>query len=268
MRLRSVFLVIIVCLNFIHMNEVSAGEKFIITGLEAPPYIIVDNDMNVSGLTVDLIRQAFKTINLEPEFKISNWPRAFETTKNGLADAIIPTIKSQDRMEFFSFSGEPLTVLQMSLMHNPSKPIVYHGDINNLKPYIIGKIRKARVSPDFDEAVANKTIIAEERSSFGLLAMAVANKRLDAMAGDELMGLWGAAENGVLNNIDVVRPHLADIPVFLAISKKSKFISRIDEISHALKKAKSNVDFLNNLHSYEKFLNRNLVENIISKSVD
>lgn len=265
---RAMFFVITVCLSFIQMKEVSAGEKFVITGLEAPPYIIVDNANKVSGITVELIKQAFKTIDLEPEFRISNWARAFETTRNGKADAIIPTIRSQDRLDFFSFPEEPLTILQMSLMQNPNKPIGYNGEIKSLNPYIIGKIRKARVSPEFDKAVGDNTINVKERTSFGLLALAVANNRLDAMAGDEVMGLWGAAENGVLNDIEVVHPHLADIPVFLAISKKSKFISRIDDISNALKKAKKNTDFLESLHSYEKFLNQNLVNHIILKSVD
>lgn len=237
--------------------------EMVITGLEAPPYVIIDNKQKPAGILVDLIKQAFKPLGITPVFKISNWARAYEETKHGRADAIIPTIKSANREPLFSFPAEPLTVLHMALLKHPANDIRYDGDLTNLQSYRIGKVRKALVAPEFDQATTNGILNIEERTTFGLLALGVARQRLDLMAGDELMGLWGAAENGVLEDIETIMPYLAEVPVFLAISKASPYAAETEQISKALASAKKHQDFKKSLSGYERFLRRDLFENLI-----
>ncbi|MGH1463297.1 MAG: substrate-binding periplasmic protein [Neptuniibacter sp.] len=239
--------------------------RMVITGLEAPPYVILGEQDNVSGILVELIQQALEPIGIQPVFKISNWPRAFETVKNGHADAIIPTIKSADREEYFVFPNEPLIILKMVLLKNSSRSIDFNGDVRELDHLRIGKIRKARVAPDFDTAVASgKLLLVEERTTFGLLALGVARGRLDLMAGDELMSLWGAAANGVIKDIEPIEPHLAKVPVYLAISKQSPYSTKIEQISEALAATKQDLVFKQSLESYEQLLRIKIINNLMN----
>lgn len=235
----------------------------VISGLQAPPYVMLDEKGKATGILVDLINQGLQPLNIQPVFKISNWARSFEEAKQGRADAIIPTIKSEDRETLFIFPAEPLTRLQMAFMKHPDADIAFTGDLDSLTRYRIGKIRKARVSPTFDEAVAQQKLQIEERTSFGLLALAVARNRLDLFAGDELMGLWGAAENGVLDEVETITPYLSKVPVYMAIGKSSIFADEAELISQALAEAKNHQDFRSSLAGYEKLLRKELFDNLI-----
>jgi len=166
------------------------------------------------------------------------------------------------------YPDEPLTVLQMGLMRQKGSRAGYDGKLESLKDRTIGRIRNARVAPAFDEAAANGLFHLEERSDFGLLALAVAHGRVDFLAGDELMGLWGAAENGVLDRVEMVHPHFGDNPVYLAISKKSPFASRVDEISAKLTEIKKSQNFKRALESYGKFLKKDVFDYLLKVSAD
>lgn len=240
-------------------------KKMVIAGLEAPPYVILDKEGAASGIVVELIRQTLKPLGIEPEFQITNWARAYRTTLNAHADALIPTIKSADREQYFVFPDEPLNVLHMALLAHPNKQITYTGRLEDLMPYRIGKVRQARVAPAFDQAVTSGKLRVEERTSFGLLALAVAHNRLDLMAGDELMSVWSAAENGVLDQVKVIQPYLDHVPVYLAISKFSAYAGEAGAISKALKHAKKHKDFQASLHAYEKYLQRDIFERLIQQ---
>jgi len=237
--------------------------KMVIAGLEAPPYTILDKEGKASGIIVELIRQALHSLDIEVEFRITNWARAYRTSLNAHADALIPTIKSADRERYFVFPDEPLNVLHMALLAHPDTKITYTGKLEELMPYRIGKVREARVTPAFDQAVSSGKLHVEERTSFGLLALAVAHNRLDLMAGDELMSVWSAAENGVLDQVKVVRPYLDHVPVYLAISKFSSYAGEAEAISKALKNAKKNKDFQASLRTYDKYLQRDIFKRLI-----
>jgi len=241
------------------------AKQMVIAGLEAPPYTILDKEGKASGIVVELIRQALKPLDIEPVFKITNWARAYRTTLNAHADALIPTIKSTDRERYFIFPEEPLNVLHMALLAHPDTKITYTGKLEELIPYRIGKVREARVTPAFDQAFTSGKLRVEERTSFSLLALAVANKRLDLMAGDELMSVWSAAENGVLDQVNVIQPYLDHVPTYLAISKFSPYAGEAEAISKALKDAKKNKDFQASLRAYEKYLQRDIFERLIQQ---
>lgn len=253
----------LMCLPVLHAQ---AKEKMIIAGLVAPPYILQDAHGNVSGILIDLIRESLAKIDIAPDFEISNWARAYAMIQQGRADALIPTMKTPEREKFLFFPDEALATLQISLMHNPDSPISFWGDFNTIGNYRIGRVRNARVSPDFDRAVKRSNFVLEERTSFDLLALAVANRRMDAFAGDELMGLWAAASNGVLNKIEVVKPRLAQIPVYLALSQTSFFAARQHELSEALASVKESRNFVKDVQAYDKLLKPELIDHIFQKS--
>jgi len=245
-----------------------AKDVMVIGGLVAPPYIIIDEKGSVSGVAVELIKQALAPLDIEPQFRISNWARAFKSATSGKIDALIPAIKSPDREEHLAYTETPLAHLQMALLHQKGSSATFDGSMESLKGSLIGRIRNARVSKSFDEAAKTGLFNIEERNSFGLLALAVAHGRIDFMAGDELMGLWGAAENGVLDRLEISHPHLGSVPVYLAISRKSPIANRVAEISENLARAKKSQDFQRAIKSYGKFLRHDIFQHLLRASED
>lgn len=238
------------------------SRTMVITALEAPPYVMTDANQQPTGILVSLIRQALKPLKIEPVFRVSSWARAYKDAKRGNADAIIPTIKSPDREHLFTYPSEPLTLLHMALLKRPGDNISFNGDLSELEALRIGKIQKARVTPQFDKAVSKGVLNIQERRTFGLLALGVARSRIDLMAGDELMGLWGAAENGVLNKVETITPYLAEVPVYLAISHRSEFAKDAELIAAALADAKSSVAYKQSLSAYERLIRKDLFKHL------
>lgn len=242
-------------------------DVMVIGGLQVPPYIIVDEEGQASGLVVDLLRRALEQVGVRPHFEITNWARAFAGAKAGRLDALIPALRSPDREEVLVYPSEPLTVLNMVVIrHAGDRELHYDGDLNVFRDMSMGRIRSARVAPAFDEAAAAGMFRLEERASFGLLALGVAHRRIDLMAGDELMGLWGAAENGVLEKLKVMDPPLAQAPVYLAISKGSPFAARAEEIAESLAKARRSQEFKEALMPYGELLQQDLFEKLLKLS--
>lgn len=255
-------------LLFAPIHSAYSKDKIVIGGLEAPPYIIVGKDKQVSGILIDLITQTLSNMDIEPVFEITNWARAFANAKNGKIDALIPTIKSADREEFFVFPKTPLVNLEMVLIKKSVRNLNFSGNLNELKGYNIGRIRNARVSPKFDDAAQQNIFQIQERSSFGLLALGVARGRFDLMAGDELMGLWGAATQDVLDQVEVVHPHLNNIPVFFALSKHSPYADRVKQFSEHFSKVQISSHFEKTLTPYTKLLKKNVTKHLLIKSLD
>lgn len=242
--MRAFVQVISIVIFTLASTAASAQERFVIAGLQAPPYVYLDGETRQpSGLLVDLLNETFQTMGLTPEYELSNWARAFMRAQTGDVDAIIPAIKSDDRLEHLIYPVEPLTHLTMTLLQAKNNPLTYSGRVSNLQPYVIGRIRQARVSPELDALMASGHIQYEERNSFRLLALALTANRLDAVAGDTLMALWGASEEGVLDQVSVVQPPLSRIPVYMALTKKSGHAPIEDQFSIALRQAKITLDF-------------------------
>ena len=130
-----------------------------------------------------MIRLALKPLNIQPKFEITNWARSFQNAKTGAIDALIPTIHSHDREEFFIFPEEPLAILKMVLIGRADDAIPYNGSLESIKGYTVGRIRNARVSPAFDAAAMNGIFHIDDSSRFELLALGVVRGRIDLMAG-------------------------------------------------------------------------------------
>lgn len=206
-------------------------KEIIISGLSFPPYIIASETGPPSGIIVDLVTKALTSLNYSVKFEITNWARAYNSVKIGAVDGIIPTIKSKDRETFLSFPVKPLLNLEMILLTAKGSEVDYDGSIASLRPYQLGKVRKARVSPAFDKAIEQGKINVDERTDFNLLVSAAAYKRLDAVAMDRLLAIWIAKKKGVENLLKTLEPPLASAPVYLAMNKKRFSPAEMQELN-------------------------------------
>ncbi|MEG3617139.1 transporter substrate-binding domain-containing protein [Magnetovibrio sp. PR-2] len=239
----------------------SAKPAMVIGALSAPPYVFLDDQSNPKGILVEKITRALDRLGIKPVFEINNWSRAFRRVKNGDIDAIIPALKSPDREAYLVYPKNPIALFNMMMAKHVSDPrqTVELNDINGLT---VGRIRGARVTPAFDEALQAQKFDLAERATFGQLALGVAHQRLDYAVGPELMLMWGAGERGVLRNLSFLEPSLGQGPVYLAISKHSQFVLKVEEISESIHDVEESSAFKEALRPYSTFLHLDLFEKL------
>ena len=263
-RVLTIFLVSFFALNAF-ADDQAAKRVMIIGALSAPPYVFLDEDHKPKGILVVKITQALERINIQAEFEINNWSRSFRRVKNGEIDAIIPTLKSPDREKFLLYPETPIALFNMIMAKHVSDPR-QTANINALTGKSVGRIRGARVTPAFDNAISEQKFKLEERATFGQLALGVAHRRLDYAVGPELMLMWGAGENGILGYLDVLEPSLGQGAISLALSKHSQFAPIIADISKSLDIVNDSDSFEEALRPYSTFLHLDLYEKLHATS--
>ena len=236
----SIFKVLLVAIGFSLIaavpNAVSEerDKNLLIVGLELPPYIVKNEGAPPSGILIEKLRKLCDAIGLTPEFRISNWARSIVAIKEGLADAIIPAMKSEDRKQFLHFPTHSLGKFEIVLAGPAEGTEPFAGDLKVLRGKKVGRLRKARVSPEFDEARQRGVFVDEERGSVDLLVRAVAFKRLDYIAMDKRTLIDSAKRQKLLDEIVFFEPALGSIPVYLALSKERTSIDTLKAVSEYL----------------------------------
>lgn len=206
-----------------------------IVGPPLPPYIILNDDGHVSGVVVDITRKALEAQGFKVNFRITNWPRAYEEASTGKADAIIPTMYSAERAELFHYPDTPVVIMRSVLVAAKDSGVIYDGTIASLIDYKLARIAKARVAPAFDEALAQGVLNVDSRSSAELLILGVINHRLDAAAMPELVALNAAANRGVIDHIKIVSPALQEVQSFIAFPKTRMSEDMVKSVSDILR---------------------------------
>ncbi len=218
--------------NFVSLSW--AGLPVItVSGLDVEPYIIKTEDSELpSGIIIDIVDGVMSRIGYQPKYSISVWARAFNDVSKGFNDALIPAMKTADREQSLWYPEEPLLSLRMSLFKSKNEKVAWDGVMGSLQNARIAVVRGAKVSPDFDHVMDSDLFKVEKRTNFDLVMMAVAARRVDYGAADQLMGLWAAKNYGILNQVEVAKPYLESVPVYIAFSKEkvdAEFVSRFND---------------------------------------
>lgn len=204
-----------------------------VSGLEVEPYIIKTEGSKIpSGIIIDIVDEVMSRIGYQPKYHISVWARAYNDVTKGYNAALIPAMKTPERERLLWYPEEPLFSLRMSLFKAKDADVAWNGKMESLHNTRIAVVRGAKVSPDFDQAMERGLFNVEERTDFDLVIRAVAARRVDYGAADQLMGLWAAKNNGILNKIKVAEPFLEAVPVYITFSKEkvdADFVARFND---------------------------------------
>jgi len=225
-----------------------------VVGLPIPPYIIVEEGKS-SGILIDLLKAVFQQLDIKVTFKISNWARSYSQIQADTTDAIIPTFYSSDRAEFLRYPATPLLYFEMVLAGGSGGTYTYDGDIEQLAPYTIGRIRNAKVAPEFDKAVAQHIISVQERNNIDLLVAAIARGRLDLAVMERRALEWSALKQRQRELVKILQPTLSYQPVYIAFNNNRVSKELVDKVNAVLLQ-------LNENGSIEKIVNRYLGEDV------
>lgn len=204
-----------------------------VSGLAVEPYIIKGEDSKKpSGIIIDIVNGVMSRLDYQPDYDITVWARAYNDVAKGYKQALIPTMKTEERERLFWYPEESLLSLQMSLFKSKGENVVWNGHLASLQGATVAVVRGAKISPEFDQAMGSGLFKVEKRTDFNLVMKAVAAKRANYGASDQLIGLWAAKRSGISSNVEVALPYLAEVPVYIAFSKdtvNADFVLRFND---------------------------------------
>ena len=113
-----------------------------------PPY--VDPNTVDQGISLEIVRAAFKTQDYDVNMRFSPWARALAETTDGTVDIIPHIWKTDTRMNQFLFS-DPFLTQELKFIKKTSDKFEYAG-LTSLTGKTIGIIRGYSYSEDFSKA--------------------------------------------------------------------------------------------------------------------
>jgi len=215
-------------------NEAISHDVINVAVTHLPPYRIVNGD-HVEGIFIEILEAIFHPINLKLKYTIAPFKRCLHELKYGNVDMYIGLFKRPEREEFVYFIEPPFqnkTVKSFYLRKGEGDRIKRYEDLYNLK-LGVGVRLKFKTFPRFDED--NKIIKQEVRTDEMNLKKLEAG-HIDAFVQTEevaeylitTLGFTGKFEKSVYT---YDKPN----PAYIAVSKKSLFMNRIEEIETAVK---------------------------------
>ncbi len=217
-----------------------AAERTItIVTVDRVPMAYMENG-SLTGLLVDLTREAFRRIGRQVDIKLMPWPRCLADMKDGKADAVVTIFKTPEREAQFDFSREEMLRQTESLFVRKGTIIHYNGDLRALAGKRVGVVYQTSYGPRLDGALADSLFGAvETQRNMGDLVKMLAHGRIDVVPGDRGRILGAAATIGVSDQIVELPPPVETVPGYLAFSRVNDMGTlgqSFDEALRAMKK--------------------------------
>ncbi len=115
-------------------------EKRIVLGADVYiPYQYEENG-ELKGMSVDIVKEAFKRMGYSVEIKVLPWSRVLKSTEDGAVDAMFSSFYIEERSAYMTYAMEPLAVSVQSLFVRTGSSIRYDGTVQSLKGYRLGTI--------------------------------------------------------------------------------------------------------------------------------
>ncbi len=90
-------------------SSAQAGNKFLVVGEEFAPFEFIQ-DGKVVGIDIDIASHIFKKMNIDAEFKILPWARAWAMVEDGKADAVLTTSRKKKREPYVWYPKENMWI--------------------------------------------------------------------------------------------------------------------------------------------------------------
>ena len=196
-----------------------------LTSLEWEPYI--GSKLPDQGYVAALIRAAFAEQGMTVEIEIYPWARALHLARTGAADGLTPEYFNTSREKEFEFSA-PFPGGPIVLYKRRGDAIAFSTDpvknqdaaLRALKAKRFGVVRGYLNTPAFDAA---SYLIKDEGNDDATNLRKLVYGRIDLAVIDRRVAeyLIRTQYPDYANKIEPMTPALADIPLYIAFSRKS-----------------------------------------------
>lgn len=199
-----------------------------------PKEMVVDGYL--TGIHIELIREAADRLNLSVTFIAFPWPRAIDMVKTGRADAITFMSPTEERKRFGYFlTGNILSTAPVGLvtLKETALRIGFSGDLRALELYKIGTIRGYSYGDAFDHAtwLQKDSGATNDRQLLRKLQAG----RFEIVAAYIHDISYQAQTMGILGDIKMLRPYLSQGQAnYLVFSKANHHASLAQRFADTL----------------------------------
>ena len=144
------------------------------------PECYIDDDGNVVGSDVDIIRELGKRLKIKIDIELVPWVRVLSMIESGKADGGFPLFMTTAREDFALYTKVPIHVSVMTV-YTKSESEFEYKDFKNLYKKRIGINRGYSISKEFDLAAKAGEIEIVEVETIDQLTKMLINDRLDAI---------------------------------------------------------------------------------------
>lgn len=220
-----------------------------------PPYAARSADGNVSGLNVELAREALHRMGCDMNLVEMPWARALLELENGRLDILPGALKTEERARYAHFSqptNRSPNVLFLSKQAAGRYPLAELHDIVGT-PFRLGAQIRVNYGPVYsqlqqDPAFQARLVpITQRRGAWKMLQLG----RLDGLIADEVTALLELRQLGLSEAVVKTRVITSDEPAVFAFSKQrigSDFVDRFNLV----------LDSMLADGSYQRILSRSL----------
>jgi len=180
---------------------------------EYPPYEYTDNGV-VKGINMDLIREAFRRMDITPIFEARPWKRALFELEYGEVLALSSGFKTPKRETFAIFPSESLS-METLVVVALSVSGVEVNSLDDLRGLKVGVIREYSYGHEFDSMQGLTKIQA---SSNPQLLKMLLNQRMDVVIANKAVMKHLAREMGEEASIKFVYKVTSE-PLYLFFSR-------------------------------------------------
>lgn len=203
---------ILLCATVLTSAPVGAQDLTIVFE-DYPPYEYIE-DNEVKGINVELIREAFKRMAINPQFEPRPWKRALYELKNGDILALSSGFKTPERETYGLFPSEPLAMETVMVIALKTSAVEINS-LEDLRGLKVGVIREYAYGNEFDTLEGLTKV--EANSNPRLLQMLL-NQRMDVIIGNKAVFKHLAKSIGQLAHIRFAY-EITNEPLYLFFSR-------------------------------------------------
>jgi polar amino acid transport system substrate-binding protein len=224
----------------LHPLPCCAGEEtpYYIVEDPWPPYTYGETGQTPErGFAIELMHAVFDRLQLPIRMELLPWKRCVVQVKSGKADALMLTVPTKKRQQFFSFA-EPFFSNSIVFIHRRGESFNWKT-ISDLKKYRLGLVNGAEYSQEFNNAVEHDLLDVQQVATIEQNLDKLAAGRIDAtpvldVVARELIKLYPRFQD----RFSFSNHPLKTTDMHMALSRKSRLMAhaeRIDKVIRAMK---------------------------------
>lgn len=225
---------------FLMSTSVSSKEALLFYIVNYPPYMVINDKNEISGMDVDVVAAAFEAVEQPVEFGVLPWKRIMKLMQAGEIAGGLSCSKRKARESYMLFS-EHISVTRQAAITRKDQDTSTLTKLEDLKNYSVTTVSgwgtEDQLRTHQIDYIASKDI----RSAL----VSVLHRGIDILYGPEIPTMHRAKKMAEQGNIKAT--YLTDVPVnnlHLCISKNyPKSIEILNSFNRGLKKIKQNGKF-------------------------
>jgi len=207
------------------------------------PFAYKNEQGEPAGFLVELFALLEQKSAVQANISIMPWPRAMHEVKVGHINALMPTIYTDERTDFFAYPKLPIFETNTVLLKRAQDNIAV-DDITQLgTDKVIAKVRSTSVGKAFDDAEKAGLIKVIEVRDFDHAIQMLATSRVDLVICADHISSSSLNRLNLRDSIETINFSHGKVPAYLAFSKAFAAQYNIDSLMQKIKAIEDTAEY-------------------------